>query len=89
MTFENFKKLVDEVGHYLFKINLYGFGEPLLFPETLEMIKYASKNNIGIGISSNLNFHDEIFPNVLSNPVLRSHIFLSRSYSRELHQIYG
>ena len=62
MTFENFKKLIDEVGLYLFKINLYGFGEPLLFPETLEMIQYASKNNIGIGISSNLNFHDEDLP---------------------------
>lgn len=62
MTFENFRKLIDEVGPYLFKINLYGFGEPLLFPETLEMIRYASRHNIGIGISSNLNFTDEELP---------------------------
>jgi MoaA/NifB/PqqE/SkfB family radical SAM enzyme len=62
MTLDNFKKLIDEVGPYLFKINLYGYGEPLLFPETLEMIQYASKNNVGIGISSNLNFRDQDLP---------------------------
>jgi radical SAM protein with 4Fe4S-binding SPASM domain len=55
MTFENFSKLIDEVGPYLFKINLYGFGEPFLFPETFEMISYASSKNIGVGVSSNLN----------------------------------
>jgi len=55
MSLDDFKKIVDEVGPYLFKINLYGFGEPLLFPETFEMVKYATQKNIGVGISSNMN----------------------------------
>ncbi len=58
MGFEQFQKLIDEVGEYLFKINLYGFGEPFLFPETLDMIRYASARNIGVGVSSNCNLRD-------------------------------
>lgn len=58
MSFNNFKQLIDETGTYLFKINLYGFGEPFLFPESFEMIEYATKNNIGITASSNMNFTD-------------------------------
>ncbi len=58
MTFNNFKQLIDETGSYLLKINLYGFGEPVLFPETFEMVEYASKKNIGVTISSNMNFTD-------------------------------
>lgn len=58
MTFEQFKGLVDEVGEYLFKINLYGFGEPFLFADTFDMISYASKKNIGVGVSSNMCIND-------------------------------
>lgn len=62
MSFTDFKKIIDETGRYLFKINLYGFGEPFLFPETLDMIEYATKKNIGVGVSSNLNFEDSQLP---------------------------
>jgi len=58
MPFDRFRELVDSVSPYLFKINLYGFGEPFLFPETLEMIRYATDQNIGVGVSSNLNLRD-------------------------------
>ena len=33
------QQIVDQLGAYLFKINLYGYGEPLLFPETIDMIE--------------------------------------------------
>ncbi len=58
MSLESFKKIIDEIGKYLFKINLYGFGEPLLFPESLDMTEYAASKNIGVAISSNMNFKD-------------------------------
>ncbi|MCI5157330.1 MAG: hypothetical protein D3906_02630, partial [Candidatus Electrothrix sp. AUS1_2] len=45
MSFNNFKQLIDETGAYLLKINLYGFGEPFLFPESFEMIEYPTKPN--------------------------------------------
>ena len=62
MTFEQFRGLIDSCGEYLFKINMYGFGEPFLFPETLEMIRYAANKNIGVGVSSNLNHRDPDLP---------------------------
>jgi len=55
MTLKQFKRILDQTGKYLFRINLYGFGEPLLFPETFKMIKEASSRNIGMVISSNMN----------------------------------
>ena len=58
MTAGQFRSLIDSCGEYLFKINMYGFGEPFLFPETLEMIRYATDKNIGVGVSSNLNHRD-------------------------------
>jgi len=58
MRLEDFRKVVDETGRYLFKINLYGFGEPWLFPETFAMIRYATERNIGVGVSSNMNHRD-------------------------------
>ncbi len=83
MFFGNFKKLIDGVGAYVFKINLYGFGEPLLFPETQEMIKYASKNNIGISISSNLNFNDPDLPKRIVESGLEVLIFSCHGVTQE------
>lgn len=62
MSREAFADIVDQVGHALVKINLYGFGEPFLFPETLEMISYAAARNIGVGVSSNMHFTDPSLP---------------------------
>ena len=83
MSFDNFKKLIDEVGAYMFKINLYGFGEPLLFPETLEMIKYAAMKNIGMGISSNLNFTDPDLPKRIVESGLEVLIFSCHGVTQE------
>ena len=62
MTFDQFRGIIDSCGDALFKINMYGFGEPFLFPETLEMIRYATDQNIGVGVSSNLNHRDPDLP---------------------------
>jgi len=62
MTLETFTSIVDQARHALLKINLYGFGEPFLFPETLEMIEYAAGRNIGVGVSSNMHFTDPALP---------------------------
>ncbi len=58
MDATQFSRLLDDVGPWLFKINLYGFGEPFLFPETLTMIRDAADRNIGVGVSSNLQIDD-------------------------------
>ena len=55
LSFPAFKKIVDELKDYLFKIFLYGLGEPFLAGNIFEMIEYANESNIGVRISSNLN----------------------------------
>lgn len=83
MSFNNFKKLINEVYPYLFKINLYGFGEPFLFPETLDMIEYATKKNIGVGLSSNMNFEDPSLPERIVKSGLEVLIFSCHGVTQE------
>lgn len=75
MSFANFKKIIDETCSYLLKINLYGFGEPFLFPETYKMIEYATRNNIGVTVSSNMNFTDTTIIEKIINSGLEVLIF--------------
>jgi MoaA/NifB/PqqE/SkfB family radical SAM enzyme len=58
MKLQDFKKIIDEVGDYLFEIDLYDFGESLLNHQIYDMIEYASSRNIRTNLSSNLNVGD-------------------------------
>lgn len=60
MTLDEFKKIIDVLGPYTVRINLYGSGEPVLFKETYDMVSYAAERNIAVAISANLsNFKKE------------------------------
>lgn len=83
MPLENLKKIVDQFKPYIFKINLYGYGEPLLYPETLDMIEYAAKNNVGMAISSNLNFEDASLPEKIVRSGLEVLIFSCHGVTNE------
>lgn len=86
MQVEQFTTLIDEIGKYLFKINLYGFGEPWLFPETFQMIRYATDNNIGVAVSSNMNskkenLHSQILDSGLEVLIVSIHGASQKTYS--------
>lgn len=53
MTLEVFRKVIDQVGSYLFLILLWGWGEPFLNPTVYDMIAYAKKRDIKIVSSTN------------------------------------
>ena len=55
MPFETYKKVVDELGEYLYLMKLYNWGEPLLNLELVPMIKYAVSKGIIVKISTNLD----------------------------------
>jgi MoaA/NifB/PqqE/SkfB family radical SAM enzyme len=60
MSFENFRKIIDELGAYLYRVDLHNWGEPLLNDQIYRMISYARDNNIEARVSSNLNVIDEV-----------------------------
>ena len=61
MDFRTFKKIIDECGEYLWAIDLFNWGEPLLNENIFDMIEYARMKRIDVDISTNLNkFSDEI-----------------------------
>jgi len=59
LTFENFKKIIDELCDYLLIVELYNWGEPFLNNEFFKMIRYAKDKNIIVTTSSNLNIFDD------------------------------
>ncbi len=53
MDFNIYKKVVDEIGDYLYHINLNGMGEPTLNHQILDMIKYAKAKGIYVDLYTN------------------------------------
>lgn len=61
LSLDLFKKIMDECGPYLWNLDLYNWGEPLLNKELFEMVKYAKSFKVNVSISTNLNhFNDSI-----------------------------
>lgn len=61
MTLSEMKKTIEEVSDYLFFIQLYNWGEPLLNKDLFDFIKYAHIRRIFTMASSNMNF---VWPSV-------------------------
>jgi hypothetical protein len=55
MDFDWYTRVLDELGPYLFFLNLYNWGEPLLHKQLPEMIAYAKRWDIRVIASSNLS----------------------------------
>lgn len=55
MKVEEFRKIVNELYPWVYRINLYGFGEPFLFREIFDMIRIATDQNISVAITTNFN----------------------------------
>jgi len=48
-----FKKAIDEISRFTYKVSLYNLGEPFLHNDIFEMINYASKKNISVSLATN------------------------------------
>lgn len=65
LPFNTFKKVIDEIGDYLFSVQLYNWGEPFLNQDIFQMISYAKRKKIKVVISTNLNIFNEKMANEL------------------------
>ncbi len=61
MGLEPYKRIIDEIGDYIYLLDLCNWGEPLLHKSVYETVKYASGRKICTRISTNFNvpFPDE------------------------------
>ncbi len=55
---EMFRHIVDEMGTYLYNIDMFNWGEPLLNKDIYAMIAYAHKRHIITSVSSNFHYFD-------------------------------
>jgi MoaA/NifB/PqqE/SkfB family radical SAM enzyme len=55
MSLEDFKLVIDKIYKKTYHLVLYGYGEPFLHPDFLEMLKYAKSKNMFVITHSNLN----------------------------------
>ncbi|MDI6752577.1 MAG: radical SAM protein [bacterium] len=51
MSFDTFKKIVDEVSPS--KITLSGLGEPLINPQLFDMVRYSERSGIPVNVTTN------------------------------------
>lgn len=55
LSWDNFRKVMDELGPYLIHIDFCNWGEPLLNKDIYKMVQYAKQYGIDTKIDSNLN----------------------------------
>ncbi len=59
LSYANFKKIIDDLGPYLYSLRLENWGEPLLNEEIFDMISYAKSKKIATSFNTNFTFLDE------------------------------
>lgn len=88
MSFSDYKKILDGLGDYIYTVNLYNWGEPLLNPDIYNMIEYANKRSIITEINSNFNLFKESDAEKLIESGL-SHLIISLDgVNQQTYEIY-
>jgi len=59
MKRQTFKRIVDDIGDYIYHININGMGEPLLNENICEMISFAKVKNIYVDLYTNLQIKNQ------------------------------
>jgi MoaA/NifB/PqqE/SkfB family radical SAM enzyme len=59
MKIDEFKRIMNMVGRYLYQVEIYHYGEPLLNPDIYRMIEHAKTYGVYTRISTNANVLDE------------------------------
>jgi radical SAM protein with 4Fe4S-binding SPASM domain len=88
LELDNFKKIIDEAGEYLYGVDLYNWGEPFLNKDIFNMIEYAQKNNIKVQLSSNLNRFPDDYAEKLVKSGLEKLILSIDGASQESYSKY-
>jgi len=61
LSLENFKKIIDEVGDFIYFVALTNYGEPFLNKDIFEMISYAKRKKLTVTIMTNAQKIDSLY----------------------------
>lgn len=86
MDFSLFKKIVDQIKDYVYEVNLFHRGEPLLNPDIVEMVQYAAKSKMKTRLFTNA----VLLTSELSQRLIRSGLdqitFSFDGYTKEVYE---
>src|SRR4030065_1433530 len=86
MDFELYKKIIDDVKQYVFDVNLFHRGEPLLNPHIIDMIRYANGN----GIKTRIHTNGMLLNETLSREIIKAGLnlisFSFDGYTKETYE---
>jgi radical SAM protein with 4Fe4S-binding SPASM domain len=88
LSLANFKKIIEELGDYLYRLDLHNWGEPLLNKEIYDIIQYARAHNIKVDVSTNLNHFDAAAAEKLVASGLNRLIISLSGTNQETYQQY-
>ncbi len=88
LTFENFKRVIDEIGDYIIHLRLWNWGEPLLNKEIFKMISYAKEKGVFVNLSTNSNFLNKEIAGKLIDSGLDELIISLDGASKETYNKY-
>ncbi len=86
LSFELYKKIIDEAKNFVFDINLFHRGEPLLNKDLIKMIGYAENNNLKTRLHTNATI---LTQEISKHLILSGLDFISFSfdgYSKETYE---
>ena len=86
MSYDDFKIIIDKIKVSVEELSLFNYGEPLLNPNIVKMIKYAKKNGMKI---INLHSNGLQLDKKLSNELIKSEIdYISFSIDGASNETY-
>lgn len=83
-------EIIDQIVSFKIKaITFTGGGEPLLYPQVLEVVEYAHKNGLDVGFITNGLLLDEGKAKVLLKNCIWIRVSLDASNARDYHYTHG
>jgi MoaA/NifB/PqqE/SkfB family radical SAM enzyme len=88
VALDDFRTIVDRTAKHALKLILYMWGEPLIHPDIVAMIRYAAAKNLCVQISSNLNVFRPGDAEALVDSGLEHLIVAMDGVSQEVYETY-
>ena len=88
LSLDKYRRYLDQVAPWLYRVRLFNYGEPLLNPAVFDMIAYAKSKKLIVQINSNLNIWRDEFADRLVTSGLDTLIIAFDGLSQETYSAY-